>query len=252
MSVLSVDNLVSHPCLKEKLKSTYMIGKIYQDGKYLENNSTWHVEDSSWKANEIHKILLKNSISPKTICEVGCGAGEILNQLSQKMPNTNFCGYELSPQAYKLCQSRVTRKIQYKLANILDEDTFYECLLCIDVFEHVEDYIGFIKSLRSRSIYKIFHIPIDISVLSVLRGAMMTTRQSAGHLHYFTPETAIATIKDCGYQIIDSFFTTAFSDLPNKTINARMARLPREFLFALSPNLMVKILGGCSLLVLAK
>jgi hypothetical protein len=237
---------------KETFKSKHLVGEIYQDGKYLEKNLTWHAEDSPWKANQIYRMLLKNSISPKTICEVGCGAGETLSELSKKMPNTNFYGYELSPQAYQLCSSRATTKIEYKFENVIDKDVFYECLLCIDVFEHVEDYIGFIKAIQSKSNFKIFHIPLDISVLSVLRGGMMTARDSVGHLHYFTPETAIATLKDCGYEIIDSFFTTSFSDLPSKTIKEKMAKLPRKILFSLSPNLMVKMLGGCSLLVLTK
>jgi len=52
----------------------------------------------------------------------------------------------------------------------LEEDTYFDSLLCIDVFEHVEDYIGFVKTLKSKATYKIFHIPLDISVLSVIRG----------------------------------------------------------------------------------
>ena len=51
---------------------------IYTNGYYLEKNPTWHVEDSSWKAKNIIKMMKRNNIVPKTICEVGCGAGEIL------------------------------------------------------------------------------------------------------------------------------------------------------------------------------
>ena len=54
----------------------------YQNGDYLANNSNWHVEDSSWKANQIHIIISRNNLHFSNICEVGCGAGEILRQLS--------------------------------------------------------------------------------------------------------------------------------------------------------------------------
>lgn len=225
---------------------------IYASGEYLEKNSTWHVEDSPWKAIQINNILSKNNIESKTICEVGCGAGEILKQLSHKLPSVNFYGYELSPQAYEMCKTRESHNIQYKNKNIFDENILFDTLLCIDVFEHVEDYIGFLKALKTKAEYKIFHIPLDISVLSVLRDAQITARHNVGHLHYFTPATALATLTDAGYNIIDSAFTTSFDDLPSISIKAKIAKIPRKILYAISPNLMVKLLGGCSLIVLAK
>jgi hypothetical protein len=232
--------------------STKEAAEIYLDGTYLFNNPAWHSEDSPWKAEQIHRIISNNDISPDTVCEVGCGAGEILRQLSLKMTASKFLGYELSPQAFELCKTRESERVKYSLKNIVEEDVFFDILLCIDVFEHVEDYIGFIRSIKSKANYKIFHIPIDISVLSVLRGRMMTMRQSAGHIHYFTPATAIATLKDCGYEIIDYFYTKVFDDLPDITFKGTMAKIPRKFMYAISPDLMVKLLGGCSLIVLSR
>jgi len=233
-------------------RATKDILEIYKDGTYLKNNETWHVEDSPWKVKQIISILNKNNLSPATVCEVGCGAGEILNQLSGVFPNTIFVGYELSPQAFALCKERESKNVSYHLKSIFAEEVLYDCLLCIDVFEHVEDYIGFIKALKIKSNFKIFHIPLDISVLSVLRSSMIYARESVGHLHYFTRETALATLQDCGYEIIDSFYTTSFLGLPSKTFKAKLAKLPRRLLFAMSPHLCVRLLGGCSLLVLAK
>jgi trans-aconitate methyltransferase len=183
---------------------------------------------------------------------VGCGAGEILKQLSASMPSTNFTGCELSPQAFELCKTRQSEKVQYRFENILDEDVFYDCLLCIDVFEHVEDCIGFLRSLKPKATYKVFHIPLDISMLAVWRGSMMTARQSVGHLHYFTPDTALATLRDSGYQVIDSFHTQYLSDLPSKSILSKIKKIPRKILYRVAPDLIVKILGGYSLIVLAK
>jgi hypothetical protein len=183
---------------------------------------------------------------------VGCGAGEILKQLSKKSPSTSLYGYELSPQAFELCKSREDEKVKYFMENLLDKDEHFELLLCIDVFEHVEDYIGFLKQLKQKANNHIFHIPLDITVSSVLRNTMMSARQSVGHLHYFTPETALATLKDSGYEIVDYCFTPSFDDLPSKTLKSKIARLPRKILYAISPKLMVKLLGGCSLLVLTK
>ena len=112
--------------------------------------------------------------------------------------------------------------------------------------------MGFITKLRSKAEYKVFHIPLDVSVLSVLHSSMLRARQRVGHLHYFTQETAIATLVDCGYKIIDGFFTAPFNGLPTSQLKARIARLPRKVLFSISPRFAARMIGGCSYLVLAE
>ena len=233
-------------------RSTRDAADIYKNGTYLEINETWHAEDSPWKARQISDILKVNRINPSSVCEVGCGAGEILRQLSQTLPNSSFVGYEMSPQAFELCKIRVSERVDFRLKNILDEDAFFDCLLCIDVFEHVEDYIGFLRALRAKANYKVFHIPLDVSVLSVMRSSMLKMRARVGHLHYFTRETALATLIDCGYEIIDSRYTTPFKDLPSTTLKSALARTPRRIVFGISPDFAARLLGGCSFLVLAK
>jgi hypothetical protein len=227
---------------------------IYKDGTYLKNNKTWHIEDSPWKAMQIAVLWNRNNIIPKCVCEVGCGAGDILSRLSESYTDTTFVGYELSPQAFELCKERASDKVAFHLKSILEEDVFYDCLLCIDVFEHVEDYMGFLRELRSKADVKVFHIPLDISVSAVMRSTMTKLRQSVGHLHYFTRDTALATLTDCGYEIIDSFYTTSFIDLADrsKTWRAKFGLLRYKMLYAMCPDLAVKLYGGCSLIVLAR
>jgi len=228
-------------------------GEMYFDGSYLENNKTWHLEDSQWKCEQITKLLSINSINPKTVCEVGCGAGEILCQLSLTLKDAEFFGYEISPQAFELCKSKESKLIHFEFGNILEKSVNCDLLLCIDVFEHVQDYMGFISDIKSTATYKVFHIPLDISALSVISKRMINTRKSMGHLHYFTAESAIATLEGCGYSIIDSFYTGGFlRPHRSQTLRSKIARFPRRLLYLISPGFMAKTLGGCSLIVLAK
>jgi hypothetical protein len=55
---------------------------IYTSGEYLKTTQTWHIEDSPWKANQIIEIICNNHLQPKTIAEIGCGAGAIIEELS--------------------------------------------------------------------------------------------------------------------------------------------------------------------------
>jgi cyclopropane fatty-acyl-phospholipid synthase-like methyltransferase len=227
---------------------------MYMDGRYLEKNPLWHADESPFKVTQILRMLQKNSLYPKTVCEVGCGAGEALKLLQEKMDKTCiFWGYEISPQALEICKSKANERLHYKLSDLSqEEDAFFDLILVLDVIEHVEDYYGFLKGILPRGDRKIFHFPLDLSVQAVLRKrGLLIRRELYGHIQYFTQETALETLKDVGYEILDYFYTPRCIELAKQLIQ-KIAILPRKICFALHQDLAVRILGGYSLLVLAK
>jgi 2-polyprenyl-3-methyl-5-hydroxy-6-metoxy-1,4-benzoquinol methylase len=227
---------------------------IYQTGEYVEKNPTYHVEDSSWKAEQIVRMMKKNQLQPRTVCEVGCGAGEILRQLQTQLPaDTQFFGYEISPQAFALCEPRANERLQFKCEDLLTSNTpNFDLLLCIDVFEHVPDYLSFLRDVRSKARYKMFHIPLDMSAQWVMRGRpILRERDQAGHLHYFMKDTALATLRDTGYKVLDTAYTAGAIDHP-RSLKAKMASWPRRLLAKVNEDFVARVLGGYALLVLAE
>ena len=232
-----------------------MESTIYETGEYLAHNESWHTEDSPWKARDILRILRKNLIEFDTVCEVGCGAGEILRQMSYKLPKTTqFHGYEISPQAYEMTHERASDRLHFYLKDLLEEDpsVTYDVVMAIDVFEHVEDDFGFVRQLRPRGTYQVYHIPLDISVNGILQDKFMYGRKTVGHIHYYTKETALALLQDTGHQIVDYFYTPDSLELPRKTMKSKLAKYPRKLLYSIKPDLTVKLFGGFSLLVLTR
>jgi hypothetical protein len=227
----------------------------YSSGDYLEENPTWHAEDSAWKAGEILRMIERNHLTPSSVCEVGCGAGEILLELHKRLPDhVRFSGYEVSPQAYALCQPRQRERLEFFLSDGgPGEATFYDLVLVIDVIEHVEDIYGFLRSIKSRGTRKIFHIPLDMSVQKVLRrDPIMHLRDQVGHIHYFMKSTALALLTECGYEIDDVFYTAGDLHLRPQSSLAKMAMIPRRLGFALNEDWAAHLLGGFSLMVLAR
>jgi len=228
---------------------------IYSDGTYLENNESWHVEDSPWKAAQILKMLSKHSLKPRTIGEVGCGAGEVLNQLALSLNDVQCTGYDLSPQAIELATVRASDSVSFHLGDIANTKTPFDLVIAMDVMEHVEDYFGFARKLAPLGTYKIYHIPLDCNVLSVLRGwPIMDARAKVGHIHYFFRETALATLTESGQQVLDHMFTASAteSEGASKSLKARFLNLFRRVLFSAAPAFTARVLGGFSLLVLTK
>jgi 2-polyprenyl-3-methyl-5-hydroxy-6-metoxy-1,4-benzoquinol methylase len=231
-----------------------MSDSIYTGGEYASSHPTYHVEDSAWKANQILKMLQRRLLAPKFVCEVGCGAGEILRQLQQHLPTVElFDGYDISPQAIELSRTRANSRLQFFCKDFLAADTrHYDLLLCMDVFEHVEDYLGFLRKLRARAQYKMFHIPLDLSAQAVLRGSPIAEAKAAhGHIHYFTKDTALAALSYADYEIVDWMYTGAGVEKSYGWLNL-LARYPRVLLSRICPDALVRAMGGYSVLALTK
>jgi SAM-dependent methyltransferase len=227
---------------------------LYLDGEYLARNPGWHVEESSWKARLILSMLQRNHLAPKTICDVGCGTGEVLKQLQESLDGECiFWGYDISPQALELATSRANERLHFNLMNSGEEqENFFDLILVLDVIEHLEDYFSFLRQLKGRSRQKIFHIPLDLSMQTVFRkNALLKRRERYAHLHYFTKETALQALKDTGYEVLDCFYTPRSIEF-GLELGQMALKLPRKLCFAIHQDFAARLLGGFSLMVLAR
>ena len=64
-------------------------------------------------------------------------------------------------------------------------------------------------------------------------------------------ETALRTLKDAGYEVLDYFYTPRSIEF-GSTPGQMLLKLPRKLLFAIGKDFTVRFLGGFSLLVLAR
>jgi hypothetical protein len=162
-------------------------------------------------------------------------------------------GYDVSPDAIAMCAGKGNKNLHFSTHDIRSDHTneFFDLLLMLDVFEHVEDYMGLVRDVRTKAKYKLFHIPLDLSVQAVARrNGLLRRRDDHAHLHYFSKETALRTSTDVGYELVDYFYTPRCIELGDRFVQ-KIARTPRRLCFVLAPDLTVRFLGGYSLMVLA-
>jgi SAM-dependent methyltransferase len=227
----------------------------YCDGTYLAENPDWDRKDAVWKAEKVRSMLSDNGIEPTSICEVGCGSGDVLAHLQKAMLFTNFTGFDISPQAKPFWEEHdVGERLRFQLGDFHETNRItYDVLLMLDVFEHVRDPFSFLENTRRYAAHFIFHIPLDLSASAVARGnPLMNVRKKAGHLHHYTKDLALATLRETGYEVIDWRYTGASLNSPNRSVKTRFAALPRRLAYAVNKDLGVRLLGGETLLVLAK
>jgi hypothetical protein len=235
-------------------RSSHRLVDVYTDGSYLEKNPTWHVEESPFKVKYILQLLRRISLPIRSVCEAGCGVGEVLRLLQSEMPpDVEFQGYDISPQAHQLSKSRENDHLHFRLADItVERGIFFDLMLVLDVLEHLEDYFSFLRATRPQARHKIFHFPLDLSAQAVIRkDGLLKRRRDHAHLHYFTKETALETLSDTGYVVRDYLYTARSNELGPHLIQ-KLFFLPRATLFAMHQDFAARCLGGYSLMVLAE
>lgn len=245
---------------------------LYISGEYLQKNPTWHAEEAPWKAQQILRLLDRNQLVPQSVCEVGCGTGEVLRLLQKGLPaDGTLWGYEISPQAFERCQNKANEHLHFTLADIQQETgVHFDLILLMDVLEHLEDYFSLLRNLQPKSRYKVIQLPLDISVRSVLRREIIQYRERYGHLHYFTKEIALQMLKDLGYHILDYCYSGQATDTiplpwneltthPGKVTRKVLGRVKRKLISVpirlagtINEDFTVRFLGTSRLLILAQ
>lgn len=226
----------------------------YTSGEYFRNNPSWDLEDSPWKAEKVAELLAASHYRPKSICEVGCGAGGVLAALSRFYPDAELFGFEVARDAEEFWGAHKETRIQFAVGDFFELNRrHFDVMLLLDVIEHLENPFQFLRRLREYGRFFVFHIPLDLSATNIVRESpLLRSRSKVGHLHYFTKGLALALIKDCQYHVLESRYTGAAFTSPKTNWKTWLARLPRFLGYALNKDIGVRLLGGETLMVLAQ
>ncbi len=180
-----------------------------------------------------------------------CGAGGVLAQLQKLLPESvTYTGYEISPHAHAISRQFENATCKYILGDAFADCVVYDLVLVMDVVEHVEDCFTFLRQVRQKGRLKLYHIPLDAHASAVLRGT--NAWDSAGHLHLFTIETALKTLRHTGHRVLDWMLTDGALSAPTKHSRTRLINPLRKVLSKISPALAARLIGGYSILIFAE
>lgn len=248
---------------REKRRMT--IAELYTSEEYIKNNPDWHVGASPWKASVMLQAIKRNHLQPRSVCEIGCGAGEILKILQAHLDaGCDFRGYDIAPDAIEMAKARENEFLHVYLGDVRsDRDYTCDVILIIDTLEHFENCFELLRDIKAKSTYKIFQLPLDISVKSILGNKLPEYRRATGHLHFFTKDIALEVVKDAGYEVIDCFYAiepylgVGIRPLPFPLNAARVVvralqRFPRLALYALNKDLAARVFGDWKLILVLK
>jgi len=243
---------------------------LYVSDEYLLKNPDWHVAASPWKAGEILKMLRRNHLKPQSLCDIGCGAGEILYILQQYIDDRCvFQGYDVAPRAIEMAKKRENDRLHVALGDFhTDDHSTYDIILLIDVLQHIENCWSYLRDIHAQSAYKILQLPLDIAAFPVMSNKVIDYYTVAGHQHFFTKDVAFALLRHNGYEIVDWFYTLPPLDttlwravrgnplkIARKVIRVlkrSIQRFPGLLCYQIAPDLAVRLFGGWRLMVLLR
>ena len=237
---------------------------IYTNGAYWDKNTNFHLTDSNWKAN--HLVSLLTSISGTvgseddiSVCEIGCGAGGVLNEFVRLMQERGFTcngtGYDISPPAIEKART-LFPSIHYKVADLTEINDRHHVLLLIDVLEHVNDPIDFLQRSFSIAPMVIIHLPLDSNYWERMihgKGYYDYLIEDRGHIYYYHKVSAFKLVKSANARVIAWRYTPWGTEMNyDKSRSGRLARQLRRIGFSLNMGLSVRMLGGSSIAMVCK
>lgn len=226
----------------------------YLSDAYADANPTWDQEDSPWKAMLVSEAIRRVGLRPASIAEIGCGAGGVLASLRANFPDALLAGFDIAPGAARFWPQHTQEHIKFTVGDFLKVSRDqYDVILLLDVVEHLADPFGFLAQIKERAGHFVFHIPLDLSALSVLREKpLLYVRHKVGHLHYYTKSLALALLEDCGFEIVDWRYTGAAFSAPQRTWKAKLVSIIRWIAYSINKDGGVRLLGGETLIVMAR
>jgi len=90
-------------------------------------------------------------INKNSVLEVGCGTGSF-GQIVRAKTDFEYRGFDFSDIAVKKAKHRSDKPSDYFVGNAVQHDTyvfadfFYDCIVCTEVLEHIEEDITVIKN----------------------------------------------------------------------------------------------------------
>ncbi|MEQ1567872.1 MAG: class I SAM-dependent methyltransferase [Myxococcota bacterium] len=227
----------------------------YTSGAYAERNPDWHEGDAEHKAAALAALIRYAGLEPRTVVDVGCGTGAVLDGLSRalgaELPATSWEGWDPSPEAIARASPRERPGLSFCCGDFLASERRADLVVCADVVEHVQDDLGWLRGLREHANDFVLRIPLDLSVLDVARpGRMLALRRDQGHLHAYTRERAAALLEDAGLRVEVERYDRV--PPPRDTVRRLLVDGVRSTLVRVAPHRAVRWLGGFSWLVVAR
>ncbi|WP_447603197.1 class I SAM-dependent methyltransferase [Nitrospira sp. Nam80] len=192
-------------------KNPEVTGKEHYQTLYkndLADQAEWLRRCAREKVDSIERLLKHNHISPRTILELGCGTGAVIMECQRRGLAEQYTAVDYSHEAIGHLRG-VTSGINCIVADITAmRPLSLKCdvLILSHVIEHLEAPTKFLASVRNlQFLYLIAEVPLEDLLAGKVKAMFSDrTRNTAGHVQFFTAESFRRLLVSTGFVILNT------------------------------------------------
>lgn len=135
------------------------------------------------------------------IIDIGCGSGDLLQELRGIFPDAEFAGVDIAESGLAVSETKVP-DVGFHVFDLNGDappppavENWADCAVCSEVLEHVDDPV---KALGKIAICM---KPGGRLAVTVPGGPMSAFDHHIGHHHHFTPDQLRELLEQAGFQV---------------------------------------------------
>lgn len=144
----------------------------------------------------IDRMLLRLGSRVKNVCDVGCGVGNLLLALEDRLLEAK--GIDTSDESLSLARARITSpRIKLEKKSALELDEQFDLVFFTDILEHIQDDRSMVRFLHDRVVKKDGYLIVTVPAHRRLYSKF---DNSVGHYRRYDKAALLALIKEGGFE----------------------------------------------------
>ena len=204
----------------------------------------WRELCGSGKADHVTRLIEALPEPPRTIADVGCGAGVLMTLLAQRGVGEIRHGYDISERAVASARTRpeIARAERFDGQALPVPDGAYDLGVLSHVLEHVPDPLPLLRETARACRAVVVEVPLEDNA-AASRASAQRGREAIGHLHRFSRADVHTLVDQAGLRVAAELADPLplaihryFADTPASRLKATVKAAGRRTIFTLAPR----------------
>ncbi|MBI5453822.1 MAG: class I SAM-dependent methyltransferase [Deltaproteobacteria bacterium] len=227
---------------------------------YTKINTTLHVEDSPWKIEKVRK-LIGERLSPRVICDIGCGAGLIAKGMAEAYPDAKVIGLDISLDMLEAARRNNPEAdfVNARIESLPIGEGKADIIMLMDVLEHLEDPGKVLRALSQVARHLVIKVPLEDSLWywandKTGRYTREDNRRKLGHIQYFKMSSLTGLLRGAGFEVVAYEIISQNVDNPDNPHISKLGKVinpVRVLTYKVSKTLFARVFNGSVMLLAA-
>ncbi len=162
----------------------------------------WRAAGAEGKADHVAVLCASLADRPRSLVEVGCGDGVLLEALASRGLGDSLHGFDISERAVQIASGRaaIERVERFDGRALPAADAAYDLGVLSHVLEHVPDPLPLLCETARACRAVVVEVPLEANC-SASRPAAQRGREAIGHLHRFARADVQRLASEAGLRV---------------------------------------------------